>query len=451
MCGIEADEKKAERIVNWPIPKSATETRSFLGLVQYLADFLPVLAEYTGILTELTTTASEKKFPAWTDVYQKAFDSIKQIVVERECLTMIDLMKLPKYKIFVTTDASNQRSGAVLSFGKTWSSARPMAFDSMMFKGAELNYPVHEKELLAIIHALKKWCVDLLGSLFFIYTDHKTLENFNTQKKLSRRQARWMELMSQYDASIVYIKGEENSMVDALSRLPCEDAHDEAIRHAWHPYSYCEDDNNHIAVVWSNDDNSALTAATSLSSGPDICSINTTLSITVDKQLLQQIKEGYIADPWCKKLPSVMPSWPELQQINGLWYVGDRLIIPHTGSLRETLFQLVHDTLGHFGFDKTYGSLRSAYYWPNMHWDLKKGYVASCLKCQWNKSSTPKPIGPLHLLPIPDQCGDSVAIDFIGPLPEDDGNNCIITFTDHLRSDIQLVATRTDISTEKLA
>jgi len=73
----------------------------------------------------------------------------------------------------------------VLSFGTTWETARPVAFDSMTFKGAELNYPVHEKELLAVIHALKKWQVDLLSSSFFIYTDHKTLENFVTQKDLS--------------------------------------------------------------------------------------------------------------------------------------------------------------------------------------------------------------------------------------------------------------------------
>ena len=166
--GIEADEKKAERIVNWPIPKSATETRSFLGLVRYLADFLPALAEYTGILTELTTAASGKKFPAWTDTYQKAFDSIKQIIVGRECLTTIDLTKLPEYKIFVTTDASDRRSGAILSFGKTWSSAWPVTFDSMTFKGAELNYPVHEKELLAIIRALKKWRVDTSVTHFWV-------------------------------------------------------------------------------------------------------------------------------------------------------------------------------------------------------------------------------------------------------------------------------------------
>ena len=180
-------------------------------------------------------------------------------------------------------------------------------------------------------------------------------------------------------------------------------------------------------------------------------SINAMLNISTDRHLLQEIKDGYINDPWCKRLPAATPSWPELHLEDSLWYVGNRLIIPHTGTLCETLFQLAHDTLGHFGFDKTYGSLQTAYYWPNTCRDLENGYVASCPECQHNKSSMVKPIGPLHPLPIPDQQGDSVAIDFIGPLPEDDRNNCIITFTDHLGSNIQLAATQTDITADQLA
>jgi RNase H-like domain found in reverse transcriptase len=92
-----------------------------------------------------------------------------------------------------------------------------VAFDSTTFKGAKLDYPVHEKELLAIIHVLKKWQTDLVGSPFFIFTDHKTLENFNTQKDLSRRQAQWMEFLLQYDAHLVYIQGKQNCVADALS------------------------------------------------------------------------------------------------------------------------------------------------------------------------------------------------------------------------------------------
>lgn len=87
----------------------------------------------------------------------------------------------------------------------------------MMFKGAQLNYLVHEKEMLAIIRALMKWRVDLLGIPFLVYTDHKTLENFHIQRDLSWCQACWMEFMSQYDAKIVYVKGEDNTVANALS------------------------------------------------------------------------------------------------------------------------------------------------------------------------------------------------------------------------------------------
>lgn len=126
---------------------------------------------------------------------------------------------MPNYKIFVTTDASDTGSGAILSFGPSYELARPVAYDSRSFKGAELNYPVHEKELLAIIRALSKWRTDLLGYRFEIWTDHKTLEHFGNQRDLSRRQVRWMEFLSQYDASINYIPGENNCAADALSHL----------------------------------------------------------------------------------------------------------------------------------------------------------------------------------------------------------------------------------------
>ena len=187
-----------------------------------------------------------------------------------------------------------------------------------------------------------------------------------------------MELMSQYDAKIIYIKGEDNTVADTLSRLPCESTEEYAEQNAKHPYSYCEDESSLVSFIYPKGSLTTLSAACALAEGPEQSSVNAILSITADKQLLQQIKEGYDSDPWCKKLPLATQSWPDLQLTEGLWYVGTRLIIPCTGTLREALFQLAHDSLGHFGFDKTYGSLRSAYYWPNMRRDLEKGYVASC-------------------------------------------------------------------------
>jgi len=453
--GIEADSKKADAILDWPIPKTAMQTCAFIGLVRYLSAFLPGLAEHTGALADLITKDADRRFPKWNEKHQGAFDGIKRLVVGRGCLTTIDFSLMPEYKIFVTTDASDLGTGAVLSFGKTWETVRPVAFESMTFKGAELNYPVHEKEMLAIICALTKWKVDLLGVPFLIYTDHKTLENFHIQRDLSRRQARWMEFMSQYDAKIIYVKGEDNTVADALSRLPTFGQENTKTTHS---YAYCPDDiqDDAIASVFVPGDDEGVFSATTALAGAGLSRpedvVGATLSITSDKALLDLIRDGYGDNKWVNDtLMKAKVGMPGIQITNGLWYVGNRLIIPRTGNIRETLFRLAHDILGHFGFDKTYASLRESYYWPNMRKELETAYVPGCAKCQRNKSATTKPIGPLHPLPIPDERGDSVAIDFIGPLPLDEGFDTIVTFTDRLGSDVRIIPCLSTMTAEELA
>ncbi|CAA7259595.1 unnamed protein product [Cyclocybe aegerita] len=194
--GIEACNKKAEKILSWPVSKNATDVRSFLGLVRYMAAFLPNLSQHTAVLNPLMSKDFDKKLPQWLPEHQLAFDAIKKVVAGHDCLTTIDYAKMPKNKIYVTTDASNLGTGAVLSFGMSWETAHPVTFDSITFKGPQLNYPVHEKEMLAVICALHKWHSDLIGVPFLVYTDHKTLMNFQGQKDLSCRQARWMEFLS---------------------------------------------------------------------------------------------------------------------------------------------------------------------------------------------------------------------------------------------------------------
>jgi hypothetical protein len=406
--GIEANSSKIDRILQWPTPKSSTDVRAFLGLVRYISAFLPKLADYTVVLTPLTTKESRKIFPTWNNDHQAAFNGIKSLVTGIDCLTTIDHLNPRDNKIFVTCDASDWRTGATLSFGPTWETARPVAFDSMQLKGAEKNYPVHEKELLAIIRALKKWRADLLGTSIYIYTDHRTLQNFDTQKDLSRRQLRWQEFMSQYDMSITYIRGEDNTVADALSRLP--------------PNCFADERQNTVTAI---------------------------LSVTTDTSILKQILSGYEQDEFCKRVAkTTMSGW---RQSNGLWYIGDRLLIPRINELRETLFQLAHDNLGHFGADKSYAALRDAYYWPNMRRDLESAYIPSCEDCLRNKSRTVKPPGPLHPLPVPLGRGDSVAIDFVGPLPPDEGYDCIITMTDRIGADVRIIPATTNLTAENLA
>ena len=155
-AGIEANSSKVDTILAWPTPRSASDVRSFLGLVRYISSFLPSLAMHTLTLTPLTTKDAEKTF-TWADAHQRPFEAIKRVVVSCECLTVIDHSNMGSNRVFVSTDASDFATGAVLSYGVTLESACPVTFDSMQLKGAELNYPVHEKELLAIVRALRHW------------------------------------------------------------------------------------------------------------------------------------------------------------------------------------------------------------------------------------------------------------------------------------------------------
>ena len=88
--GIEPDVRKVERIRDWPVPRVAKDVQRFLGLVQYLAAFLPRLSQYRSVLTPLTTKESQAAWPGWRRVHQRAFQAIKDFVLNRECLTTID-------------------------------------------------------------------------------------------------------------------------------------------------------------------------------------------------------------------------------------------------------------------------------------------------------------------------------------------------------------------------
>lgn len=165
--------------------------------------------------------------------------------------------------------------------------------------------------------------------------------------------------------------------------------------------------------------------------------VSPVLQISSNDELYNAIVSGYKEDPWCTK--ALNTKMDGLTENGNLLYLNDRLIIPRTGNIRETLVGLAHNSLGHFGFDKTYGILREAFYWPGMCSFLENSYIPSCIDCQRNKSRTKKPSGPLHPLPVPDSRFKSVAIDFVGPFPEEDGFNTILTMTDRLGADIRLV------------
>ncbi|KAL0344330.1 UNVERIFIED_CONTAM: Transposon Ty3-I Gag-Pol polyprotein [Sesamum angustifolium] len=153
---------------------------------------------------------AEKNAPFnWNDKCAQSFEELKKR------LTSAPILALPSgdggYVVY--TDASRQGLGCVLmQHGKV------IAYASRQLRPYEINYPTHDLELAAIVHALKIWRHYLYGETFQIFTDHKSLKYIPTQKELNLRQRRWIELLKDYDCTIDYHPGKANIVADALSR-----------------------------------------------------------------------------------------------------------------------------------------------------------------------------------------------------------------------------------------
>ena len=213
---IAVDPKKVEAVQKWPIPKTVREVRGFLGLTGYYRKFIHHYASKALPLTELLQKDRQMK---WGDKQQEAFDSLKAALTSAPVLITPDTS--PESQFTLVTDASGFGLGAVLLQDKG-EGLRPVSYYARKMNKHEQNYPVHEQELLAVKEALLTFRCYLEGcAQIQVVTDHDTLRHFFKQKVLSRRQARWLQLFTQYQRQlcITYKKGSQNQ-ADALSRRP---------------------------------------------------------------------------------------------------------------------------------------------------------------------------------------------------------------------------------------
>lgn len=186
--GVHTNAGLVKAIKEWPVPRTLRELQQFLGLAQYYHQFIDRFAHIAHPLFQLT----KKDIPfAWNALHQHAFEILKERVCSAPVLRIFD----PALQTSVETDVSGYAVGAVLFQTDHNGTSRPVGFTPRQMSAAEKNYPTHEQELLAVIHAIQHWRYYLDGSHFTVYTDHATLKHFPTQPKLTRRQAHWMELL----------------------------------------------------------------------------------------------------------------------------------------------------------------------------------------------------------------------------------------------------------------
>jgi hypothetical protein len=224
---IAMDPKKVATVKDWPVPRDVRDVRAFLGFVNFYRRFMQGYGKMSTPLTDLTRAT---KIFDWTDQCQKAFEEIRDNMLKEPILSMPD-SELPW---IVETDASDYALGATASQMHADGRLHPVAYFSKKLHGPELNYQIHDKELMAIIEAFKEWRVYLSGTKepVKVYTDHKNLVSFTTTKDLNKRQIRWAEFMTGFNFQIIYRPGTKNGRADALSRRSDLESTEEVASHA---------------------------------------------------------------------------------------------------------------------------------------------------------------------------------------------------------------------------
>ncbi len=210
--GIRVDPEKIRAVEQWEQPKTVKGVRGFVGFANYYREFVPDFSTVAMPLTALT----KKDTPfIWSDQCEEAFKRLKALLISAPILAQWD----PDRKTVVETDSSGYAVGGALSQYDDEGTLRPVAFFSRKNNPAECNYPIHDKELLAVICCLKQWDAELRSvPVFEVWTDHKNLEYFYKKQQLSERQVRWAEVLARYNFQMTYRPGKEAVVPDALSR-----------------------------------------------------------------------------------------------------------------------------------------------------------------------------------------------------------------------------------------
>ena len=382
--GLEPTEGKIRAIVEAPAPQNVSQLKSFLGMLNYYAKFLPNISSRLAPLYKLLQKAVSW---SWGTKQQKAFKEAKGALTSAKVLVHYD----PTKPLRLSCDASPYGVGAVLSHKMDDGTEHPIAFASRSLSPAERKYAHLDKEGLAIIFGVKHFRQYLLGRHFTIYSDHKPLQHLFSENKAipamaSARIQRWALVLSAYNYDIVFKPGSQNANADVLSRLPLADSPSRV------PLP------EETVLLLEALQLSPITAA----------QIKTW---TDHDPVLSQVRDLVLKGWTTTTNPELSPYQrrrDELSTHDGCLLWGNRVIVPPPG--RAKVMADLHE--GHPEICRMKQLARCYVWWPNMDHELEQK-VKECNNCQMMQKS-PAQI-PMHPWEWPQRPWSRLNIDYAGP------------------------------------
>ena len=378
--GIGPTEGHVKAVLEAREPETAAEVRSFLGLVNFSARYIPNLATTAEPLRRLTRKST--KFE-WGHAQKRAFNCLKRALANADTLAYFD----KDAETQVICDASPVGIGAVL-VQKQNGESRAVSYASKSLTSVERRYSQTEKEALAIVWACERFNLYLYGIKFELLTDHKPLTYiYSERSKPSARIERWVLRLQPYDFTVKYIPGPQN-IADSLSRLISNLPVQNTGRNEAEEY---------IRFVAEN-------------AAPKALPINRIEQESANDAELRVLRNCVKSGNWNTCPPGYKAVRTELSIIGQIVLRDTRIVIPV--NLRKQVVNLAHE--GHQGIVKTKQRLRTKVWWPGIDREAEQK-CRTCYGCQLvGQPSNPEPV---KSTPLPTGPWRDVAADLLGPLP----------------------------------
>lgn len=393
--GLSIDKDKTVKINEFQIPKDQTQVKSFLGLAGFYRRYIKNFSKRASPLTNLL----RKDVPFnWNEETQNAFDDIKNAILNPPILALPD----PNAELQITTDASALGIGAVLEQKYPNGEIKPLYFYSKKLNPSQAKYSATVLEFFAIYSALTFFRTFLIGRKFKVFTDHKPLEGFLSNKNPSSKILRWKLALEEFNYSIHYIKAKFNAVADHLSR--CVNAVSIIFP------------NNSELVELQRQDTKLKTIIDKLESNDKSKYPN--YYIDNNSRLIHLSKRN-------KKSPRQQPR--------------KQICVPNC--LKAKVLESVHSEIGgHLRFFKTYNRLADNFFWENMYKDAKN-FVNSCIPCLARRSAFKVQTAPTQMVDQSTYPSERCHADIFGPLKETkSGNKYVLSMIDAFSKYIHLVA-----------
>lgn len=438
--GVTVDPEKVKTILEWRPPTTVQGVRSFLGFANFYRTFIDNFSDIAAPLTQLTR---KRQSWQWGPAENEAFEQLKRIFASEPVLLQWD----PERSTVLEADCSGYALGGCLSQYDGQGRLRPVAYYSRKLSPAESNYPIHDKEMLAIVSCLTEWSPELqsVAKPFTVFSDHKNLSYFTTKQLLNERQVRYSEVLSRFNFQLQWRPGKHCERPDALSRRDDDRPHD------------LTDERMAGRVMQLLPSVSANSATLELVEPDAAC-----LAKLFDDTELQTLwSEGVSADDWTRARDAVKNgqiSFPpdiaakltaniaecHVDQENVLRGREGRIWVPNYEPLRTALMQTIHDhhLSGHPGRDTMVTMLLRRWFWPRIR-DSVRRFLRNCNVCGRTTVWREAKAGFLRSLPIPERIGTELTIDFVTDLPKSHGCTNVMVITDRLAKDVQLFGTAT--------